>query len=101
MSHSLQVLYPVEEGTHFDFEYYASEHMKIVGAAIGGQIEKTLITKGEAGANGNLSYHAIASILFKDKSDFDTAMSAIGPAVQDIPNFYNGQPQMVVGQTIA
>ena len=46
MAVSVQVLYPVGEGTTFDYDYYLSQHMAIVGDAIGEHIESTLVTKG-------------------------------------------------------
>ena len=100
MTHTLQVLYPAHDDTKFDFDYYASEHMKIVGSTIGPHIDKTLIVRGQKGPDGKLGYHAVASIVLADKSKLDAAMDAIGPAVEDIPNFYNGVPQMVIGEVI-
>ncbi|MGO1120926.1 EthD family reductase [Rhodovibrionaceae bacterium A322] len=100
MGYSLQVLYPVTSDSTFDYDYYTTKHMDIVGTAIGPQIEKTVIIKGGAGPDGKQSHHAIATIVFADKANFEAAMASIGPAAQDIPNFYNGQPQMVFGEVI-
>lgn len=99
MSYSLQVLYPAEN-TKFDFDYYTTKHMEIVGAAIGPQIEKTVITRGAPGPDGKLSHHAIATILFADQAQFEAAMASMQPAVEDIPNFYDGQPDVMAGQVI-
>ena len=49
MSTSLQVLYPIVEGTNFDYDYYLNKHMPMVGEAIGEHIQSTLVTKGVAG----------------------------------------------------
>jgi hypothetical protein len=49
MSLSLQVLYPIGEGTNFDYEYYFNNHMLIVGDTMGEHIQSTLVTKGVAG----------------------------------------------------
>lgn len=100
MSHTLQVIYPADETTKFDFDYYMAKHMMVVGSAIGPLIEGTVIVKGQVGPEGELTHHAIATIMFRSAEDFDAAMKAIKPAVDDIPNFYSGRPQMVFGEQV-
>lgn len=98
---TLQVLYPVADGTTFDFAYYSSTHMALVGAHMGPHIQSTLVTKGVAsGDGGSAGHHAIASIVFADQSAMDAALAASGPVMADIPNFTNVQPQVLVGETI-
>ena len=46
---SIQVMYPITETTNFDYDYYFSNHMKIVGDTWGEHIQSTLVTKGIAG----------------------------------------------------
>jgi uncharacterized protein (TIGR02118 family) len=101
MSQSLQVLYPVEKNSTFDFTYYGSAHMEIVGKTIGRHIERSLITRGLAsGLDSGAGYHAVATITFSDKTAMDAALADIGPAVADIANFYSGTPQMLIGEVI-
>jgi uncharacterized protein (TIGR02118 family) len=101
MAVSVQVLYPVGEGTTFDYDYYLSQHMAIVGDAIGEYIESTLVTKGLAGGPGvPAGYHAIATIVFANQSAMDAALANVGPALDDIPNFTNTQPQMLIGEVV-
>ncbi len=101
MSVTLQVLYPVGEGTTFDFDYYMSKHMDIVGQNFGQHIESTLVTKGLAGGpDVPAGYHAIASIVFADQAALDAALANAGPALADIPNFTNSQPVMLIGQRL-
>ena len=45
MSMSIQVMYPITETTNFDYDYYFSKHMKIVGETLGEHIQSTLVTK--------------------------------------------------------
>ncbi len=102
MTNSLQVLYPTDHGSTFDHDYYATKHMAIVGENIGQHIENTLVTKGLAGAPATpAGFHAVATITFADQRALDAAMAAIGPAVDDIPNFYSGQPQMLIGEVVS
>jgi len=35
---------------------------------------------------------------FKNQAALDFALAAAGPALADIPNFYNGQAQILIGQ---
>lgn len=101
MSLTLQVLYPVSEGTTFDYDYYMSKHLEIVGQAFGQHIKSTLVTKGLAGGpDVPAGYHAIASIEFADQAALDAALAGAGPALEDIPNFTNSEPQMLIGQRL-
>lgn len=101
MSLSLQVLYPTDNNSTFDLNYYTTKHMEIVANYIGAHIERTLITKGIAGgADSPPGFHAVATLEFADKGALDDAMAASGPVLADIPNFYNGQPQMLIGEVI-
>ena len=101
MAVSVQVLYPVGEATTFDYDYYLNQHMAIVGDVIGEHIESTLVTKGLAGAPGApAGYHAIATIVFANQSAMDAALASVGPALEDISNFTNTEPQMLIGEVV-
>ena len=101
MAVSVQVLYPVGEDTTFDYDYYLNQHMAIVGDVIGEHIESTLVTKGLAGWPGApAGYHAIATIVFANQSALDAALASVGPALEDIPNFTNTKPQMLIGEVV-
>ena len=101
MTVSLQVLYPTENGTTFDFDYYASTHSEIVGQYMAPHVEKVVVTKGlSGGPDTPAGYHIIATFLFSDQAALDAALAAIGPIVEDIPNFFSGQPQILIGEVI-
>lgn len=101
MSVSLQVLYPVAEGTSFNFDYYLSKHMEIVNEHMGPHIASTVITKGLAGGpDAPAGYHAVATLVFDNQDALGAAMDAAGPALADIPNFTNSEPQMLVGEVV-
>ena len=102
MSLSIQVLYPISDDTNFDFEYYVDKHLPLVGETMGAHIENVLVTKGIAGGPGvPPSYYAIATITFKNQSEMDLAMSNIDTAVNDIPNFTNTKPVMLIGEVVS
>lgn len=100
MAVTLQVLYPITDGSHFDDAYYASTHMALVGEHMGPHIDSTVVTKGVAGGPDTPpAFHATATIVFADQGAFDAAMAGAGPVLADIPNFTNAAPQMLIGQT--
>jgi len=101
MSVSLQVIYPVGDGTHFDHDYYAATHLPLVGEHMGPHIESTLVTKGLAGGPDTpAGFHAVATIVFADQDALNAAMAKAGPVLADLPNFTNVQPAMLIGEVV-
>ena len=101
MTLSLQVIYPVEDGSHFDMDYYLGTHMQLVEKHMGAHIESTLVTKGLAGGPDTPPpFHAVATMTFADQAAMDGAMAAAGPVLEDIPNFTDTRPQMLVGEVV-
>lgn len=101
MAVTLQVIYPATEGTTFDYDYYATTHMELVGKHIGDKIESTVVTKGlSGGPDTPPGFHAVATIVFKDQDTLGAAMQNAGPLMEDIPNFTNTQPNVLIGEVI-
>jgi len=102
MTVSLQVLYPVSEGTTFDYDYYTKTHLALVGTHMGAHIESATAIKGLAGGPDTpAGFHAVATILCKDQATMDAMLGGAGPVLADIPNFTNVQPQMLIGEVIS
>ncbi|KIC17002.1 EthD family reductase [Leisingera sp. ANG-Vp] len=98
---SLQVIYPVSEESRFDHGYYASTHMELVDAHIAPHTQSIVVTKGLAGGpDVPPPFHAVATMVFTDQAALDAAMQAAGPALADIPNFTNVQPQILIGEVV-
>lgn len=101
MSVSLQVMYPIKDDTSFDYDYYLSTHMALVGEHMGPHIENTVVTKGLAGGPDTPpSLYAVATIVFSDQDAMNAAMAVSAPVLADIPNFTNSQPQMLIGDVV-
>ena len=101
MRMSLQVVYPVGDDTNFDHAYYCDTHLPLVGKHIGAHIESTLVTKGLAGGPDTPApFHAVATMVFADRSALDAALDTAGPVLADIPNFTNSRPQMLIGEVV-
>lgn len=102
MSISLQVLYPVGDGTSFDHDYYTKTHLPLVDRHFGPHLERTLVTRISAAAGGgSAAYHVIATLVFLDRAAFDAAMAAAQPVLDDIPKFTDTTPEMQVGDVLA
>ncbi|MCR9124541.1 MAG: EthD family reductase [Rhodobacteraceae bacterium] len=102
MSVALQVIYPIGESTHFDFDYYLETHMPMVATHMGAHIERTLVTRGLAGGPDQPpATYAVASMVFADMDALNAAMAAGGPVIADIPNFTDTKPQMLIGEVVA
>ena len=102
MSISLQVLYPITETTNFDYDYYFSKHMKLVKDTFGDHLDDTFVIKGIAGGPDKTpAYYAIATMIFKNQSAMDLALSGASPVLEDIPNFTNKEPVMLIGEVVS
>jgi uncharacterized protein (TIGR02118 family) len=102
MTASVQVIYPVGEGTTFDIGYYADTHMAMVKDLWGDLVTGQIVTRGDAGGpNVPPRFHAIATFTFADQSALRMALSKAGPLMADVPNFTNVQPQMLIGEQVA
>lgn len=101
MSVSLQVLYPITDGTRFDHDYYRETHLALVSEHMGAHIERTLVTKGQAGGPDTPpSIYAIATFIFADQAAMGSAMKSSAPVMADIANFTDVQPQILIGDVI-
>ena len=98
MSVSLQVLYPTTGGTTFDHAYYTAKHLPIVDELMAPHTEQVIVVKG---AGDPAPFHAVATMIFADAAARDAALAAAGPALDDIPNFYSGEPQVLMGDVQA
>ena len=102
MPMTLQVLYPVGDGISFDHDYYLNTHLPLVGEHMGEHLAGASASKGLAGGPDlPTGFHVIATLTFADQGAMDAGMAKSGPVVADIANFYNGAPQMMIGQTVA
>ena len=102
MTLSLQVIYPVSDGSQFDMNYYQDTHLPMVGEHMGQHIQSATVTKGLAGGPDTpAGYHAVATILFAGQTEMDAALAAAGPVLDDIANFTNVTPDMLIGEVIS
>jgi uncharacterized protein (TIGR02118 family) len=86
----------------FDADYYLAKHMPLTAEKLGplglrnAEVRKILGTPMGTPA----PYHVITSLYFNDAASLQNALgSAEGQAVvADIPNFYHGAPDVMIGE---
>lgn len=102
MSLSLQVLYPVADGTRFDYDYYLGSHMPLADEKIGEHVRSMVVTRGVSGGPDQPpAYYAVATMIFADQAALDAALAAAGPVLDDIANFTDTAPRMLIGEVVA
>lgn len=87
-----------------NLEYYLNRHLgenegalKALGVRLGE------VRRLQADVQGNLpAYEVIATLYFDNMEAFQTAMQSplAAKLMEDIPNFYSGAPDMLVGEVI-
>ena len=99
MAVSLQVVYSTENGTTFNHKYYMKNHFELISNGMGKHWESVQVTKGLSGAGDTPApFHAIATIIYKDQAALEASMAEAGPAFADVPNYYDGQPTVLIGE---
>jgi uncharacterized protein (TIGR02118 family) len=93
------VFYP--QSKKFDWDYYMSKHMPMVGKLLGSALKKVEIDKGVAGgAPGSAATYQAVCLLHLDS--VEAFRAAFGPhAAQimgDIPNYTDAQPVVQISE---
>jgi len=100
----VSVMYPNEEGTHFNLDYYRDTHMALVRKHLEPHgLIKTGIDKGMmGGAPGEKSpYHCIGMLYYPSLEVMKKASEAVGSVLrEDIPNFTNVTPIRMISEVI-
>jgi uncharacterized protein (TIGR02118 family) len=95
----VSVLYPNNEGSFFNMDYYLSSHMPMVGRLLGDACKRIAVEQGLGGlAPGSAPpYSAMGHLYFDSVQAFEAAFSTHGEAiVADVPNYTNVQPTIQV-----
>lgn len=101
MSVTLQVLYPVGDGTRFDHDYYTETHLTLVRHTFGAQLERVVASRIGGTPDGDApEYHVIATLYFVDRPSLDAALKVADPVIDDIAQFTDTTPVMQVGETV-
>lgn len=91
----LSVLYPNNEGSKFDMDYYCSSHMPMVQEKLGAAVKGMAVEQGLRGGepDSRPAYVAMGHLYFDSVDAFE---AAFGPNAEeilgDIPNYTDIQP---------
>ena len=99
----VSVMYPFEEGTTFDMEYYETKHMPMVAEFLGSNLVKYTIEKGLASGipDTPLPYIAIGTFYVKSLSDYQAAIGPNRDAIRsDILKYTDISPVILVSEIV-
>jgi uncharacterized protein (TIGR02118 family) len=95
----VSAVYPNNDGSHFDGEYYVRRHAPFARSLLDPLgLAGLRVTLGQAALDGaHPSYWAISELIFDDRAAFDAAMARCSEALfADAPNFTNVAPVLQV-----
>ena len=97
----MQVAYPINDNTTFDLDYYVKNHLAIIRENWSEYIKQIIVTKGTSGGKDVPSpYYAIATVIFENSDEMRAAMKKGGPVFNDIGNYYNISPILMLGEVV-
>ncbi|PYT80620.1 MAG: EthD family reductase [Acidobacteria bacterium] len=95
------VVYPNNQGSHFDMSYYCNKHIPLVQRLLGPALRGVAVEQGiSGGVPGSAApYLAIGQLQFDSVEAFQ---SAFGPHAEeimgDVPNYTNIQPVIQISE---
>jgi uncharacterized protein (TIGR02118 family) len=99
----LRVCY--KQGVRFDESYYTSKHLPLVGGIMGPYgVRNVEMVKLMPSADGSKPpYQVMFSAYFDSAEALQTAMQSprIGEVMGDIANFYDGMPDVFIGEVMS
>jgi uncharacterized protein (TIGR02118 family) len=96
---TLTILYPAEEGSTFDIDYYRDNHLTLIMRLYGASIRRFELIQPQAAPGAPPpAFHAVVNIYIADPEAFAAAGEQHGPTlVEDVPNFSSVFPQVTNG----
>jgi uncharacterized protein (TIGR02118 family) len=99
------VMYPNQEGSKFDIDYYLNNHLSLVGDRWGSMgLKGAKVVRGLTGGDpsGPAPYQIMALVEFDSLESFQGAVDAHGDEIfGDIPNFTDTTPTVQISEVIA
>jgi len=101
---AVNVMYPNQADSTFNWDYYLSNHLDLVKKCWGPMgLKGARVIKGVAGdePDSDAPYLLIAQVLFDTVGEFEAAAAAHGEAIfGDVPNFTNIAPEVQVSEVL-
>jgi uncharacterized protein (TIGR02118 family) len=99
----LRVCY--KSGVRFDEAYYVSKHLPLSAGIMGPYgVKRVEVVKVGANPDGSKPpYQFVFSAYFESPGDLQKAMQGprMGELLGDIPNYYDGTPDVLIGEVVA
>jgi uncharacterized protein (TIGR02118 family) len=95
----VSVLYPNQQGSHFDMSYYCTKHIPMVRQLLGPALKNVAVEEGIAGmAPGSPApYLALGHLYFESVATFQEAFTPhAAQIVGDVPNYTNSEPTIQI-----
>ena len=95
------VLYPNNEGSRFDIDYYTRHHMPMVQEKLGKACRRVGVEKGLSGGQPGSKppFSALCQLDFDSVEAFQAAFGPHAPEIlADIPNYTNVQPTIQISE---
>lgn len=97
----VSVMYPRNEATRFDMDYYRSSHMPMVSEKLGTALKNMTIDEGLSGAapGSAPAFAAMGHLYFDSVDSFQAAFGPHAEAIMgDIPNYTNSEPVVQISE---
>jgi uncharacterized protein (TIGR02118 family) len=97
----VSVLYPNNEGSKFDIDYYCKKHIPMVQQKLGSACKSVDVEQGISGPTpgSRPAYVAIGHLYFESVPEFQAAFGPHSKEIMgDIPNYTNLQPIIQVSE---
>lgn len=97
----VSIMYPNNEGTSFNLEYYCNTHIPMVVELLGDTLKSSSIDSGIAGGAPDESapFIAMGHLTFESIEAFQNAFAPNAKNIlADLPNFTNTQPRVQISQ---
>ena len=97
----VSVLYPKQEGSRFDMDYYCATHMPLAQKLLAPAIKGIAVEQGICGNTPDSppTYAAMGHLFFESVDAFLAAFVPNAAAlVDDIPNYTNVQPTIQISE---
>ena len=91
----VSVIYPNDEGSHFDMDYYVSKHVPLCQQLLGPALQRVEIDEGLSGAapDSRAPHVAAVHMYFESTTAFYEAFGPHAAAIRkDVPNYTNLRP---------
>ena len=63
--------------------------------------ENVQVTNGlSGGQDTSAPFHAVATILYKDQGVLEASLALVGQEFEDVRNYYDGQPTVIIGEVV-